>query len=115
MATVLNPINLFRGHLANSVATLYTVPTGSTSFTIVKEILLCNTTNTAREVTFYTLESGGSVADDRKIFTNVNIDAYSTVILEMSTVLNGAGATLRGFASAASAISATVSGVEYDA
>ena len=52
MASVLQPKNLFRGHLASSVATLYTAPSAAGSYTIVKEILLCNTTSTAREITF---------------------------------------------------------------
>lgn len=112
---VLQPTNMYRGFLADTVGVLYTVPAGTGSYAIIKEVLLCNTTDTATEVTIYTVEDGGSVADNRMIFGNVNIDAYSTVILEMSTVLEEAGATLRGLASIASAITATVSGVEFDA
>lgn len=111
---VVRPRSLYQGQLAASVATLYTVPSGSDSWMIVKEILLCNTTATARTVTMYVIESGGSVADNRKIFTDVNVDPYTTVIIEASLVLDGAGATIRGFASAASAITATISGAEYD-
>lgn len=111
---VLTPKNLYRGALAASSATLYTAPSASGSYTIVKEILLCNTTAAVRDVTVYTVESGGSIGDNRKILSTVPIEPYSTVIFEMSTVL-GQSETLRALASAATSVTATVSGVEFAA
>lgn len=111
---VLTPTNLYRGSLAATVATLHTAVNTAGSYTIVKEILLCNTSSSVRDVTFYTVENAGTVADNRKILSTVSLDPYSTLVFEMSTVL-GQNETLRGFASVASVVTATVSGVVYSA
>lgn len=109
---VLQPKTLHRGFISNSAGTLYTAPSGSGLYAIVKELILCNTTGAAVTVSVYSIENGGSVADNRKILSAVSVDAGTTVVFGMSSVLENA-ATLRAVASAASAVTATVSGVEF--
>lgn len=109
---VLQPKTLHRGFVANTASTLYTAPSGASSYAIVKEMILCNTTGTAVTVSVYSIENGGSVADNRKILSAVSIDPGTTVVFSMSSVLENA-ATLRAVASSASAVTATVSGVEF--
>jgi hypothetical protein len=72
-----------RGQLTASSATLYTAPskttpTGSTQGALLKSIILCNTDTSARTVTIYVVESGGSAADNRAILKDLTIAAKTT-------------------------------------
>jgi phage-related protein len=91
---------LARTAAATSSATLYTVPSATT--TVVTNILIANTTSSAG--TFNLL------FDDVSIGTTVTIGGNDTIILDMKQVL-AATKTIKGFASATT-INFHISGVE---
>ena len=87
---------------------------GSGVSTIVKQILLCNTTASAKTVSIYILPTSvTSVADQYAMFKDVSLDAKETLILNTSIVLtNSAGDKLHMVASNDSSVTATVFGIE---
>lgn len=91
--------------LTASAATLYTTPAATT--TIVRYIRIANTTGTDRTVTL----SIGADAAGTRIFGGVNVPANGA--LDWSGFLPlAATETLQGLASAASALTVTIAGVE---
>jgi hypothetical protein len=99
MATT--PKKLYANKPGTTSATLYTVPTSTT--TIVKNIVLCNTTGTAANVT---LTVGGQT-----IINAYPVNANDTVTMDLSLVMSSAD-TITGLQATASAISVYISGVE---
>lgn len=93
----------FRGTLGGSNATLYTVPSSTT--TLVTNVVLCNKTATSRDVT---LSLNGSA-----LFSAVPVAANTTVSFDIRQTLT-AGQVVAGFASAGSSIDAHVSGIEIN-
>ena len=94
-----------RGQLTGSNATLYpspavSSPTGATQGALLKSIVLCNTDVSARTVTMYVIESGGSVAANRMILSAMSIAASTTVTLTFpdDTFPMDSGETVQGFA-----------------
>lgn len=104
--------------LTASSAVYYTVPQGVT--TIVKQIILTNTTAAARTVTvrLKPANNADDVVDD--IISSMTLAANETMAFNCSLVLNNNGSTanatnsdqLTAFASAATAVNITVVGVE---
>lgn len=108
------PINMGYGQLAGSSGTLYTAPTGtiagaSSQKAILTEIWLCNTDSSARTVTLYIVENGGSAAANRAIMSGVSIAANTTYRQECATVIES-GETIRGLASSANLVTYRLSG-----
>ena len=108
-----------RGQLGTSSTTLYTAPsdtspTGSTQGAILKSIILCNTDSSARTVTLYLIESGGSVADNRAVFKDLTIAAKTTTVLTFpdDCCPLDSGETVRGLADSASVVTYRISVVE---
>ena len=95
------PKKLYAGLPGTASTTLYTVPANTT--TIVKNIVLCNTTGTAATVT---LTAGGQT-----IINAFSIEANNTKTLDLSLVM-AATDTITGLQVTASAVSVYVSGVE---
>lgn len=95
------PKKLYANKPGTTSATLYTVPTSTT--TIVKNIVLCNTTGTAATVTL--------IAGGQTIVSAFSIAANDTVTLDLSLVMATAD-TITGLQGTASAISIYISGVE---
>lgn len=95
--------------LTASAATLYTVPSATT--TTVKTILLSNYTSTDRNVTLHLVPSGGSVAAGNKILGEVNVPANTTTTID-TAIMMPTGAFLSGLASATTSINVHISGVE---
>jgi hypothetical protein len=96
------PINMGYGQLTNSNATLYTAPSGTiagaaSQKALLLEIWLCNTDTTARTVTIYVVESGGSAADNRAIYKDFSIAAKTSVRQECWMVLES-NSTIQGLA-----------------
>ena len=90
---------------------IYTPTSGVTA--IVKQILLCNTTTTAKTVSIYILPTSASVGDAFAIFKDVSLDGKETLILNTSVVLtNSAGDRLHMLASVDTSVTATVFGIE---
>lgn len=99
MAFVNKPI--FRGTLAATNATLYTVPASTTG--VVLNVVFTNTT--ASSVTG-TLSLNGVA-----IFSAAPVPAGTTVSFDLRQALS-AGQAITGFASTASALNCHISGVE---
>lgn len=108
-----------RGQLGTSSATLYTAPsdtspTGSTQGAILKSLVLCNTDSSARTVTIYVIESGGSVADNRANFKDLSIAAKTTTVLTFpdDCFMLDSGETIRGLADSANLVTYRINVVE---
>jgi hypothetical protein len=110
----------FLGMLTGTSATLYTAPAapananavGVNPIAIVDKVWLSNTDASARTVTLYVVESGGSVADNRAVMKSVSIPANSTIDIDPSWVIEASG-TLRGLADTTLKVTVLVSGTEY--
>ena len=95
---------------ATSAGDMYTVPytSGQTTTTVIKEIVLCNTSASAQTVTLYLKPYGVTVASSHIFINSLTLAANETVTLSTSLVLtnnnNTAGDTysdkIRGLASA---------------
>lgn len=102
--------------LTASTATYYTVPVSTT--TIVKQILLTNTTSTARTATVRLLPSGVNETATPNwvdILSSVTLAANETLAFNCSMVMNysgGAGDQIKALASIAGAVNLTVFGIE---
>lgn len=91
---------LVRASAATSSATLYTVPSATT--TIITNIAVANTAGTAGTFTL--------LLDDVDLHTTTAVAANSTVYIDLKQVL-AAAKTIKGFASATT-IDFHISGVE---
>lgn len=108
-----------RGQLGSSNGTLYTAPsdvtpTGNTQGALLKSLVLCNTDSSARTVTIYVVESGGSAAANRAILSAASIPANTTVTLTFpdDTFPLDSGETVQGLASSASVVTYRINVVE---
>lgn len=110
------PINMGYGQLAAASGTLYTAPSGtiagaSSQKAILREVWLSNTDTTARTVTLYVVENGGSVADNRALLKDVSIAAKTMYRIECECVLES-NETVRGLADSASKVTYRLSGTQ---
>ena len=78
---------------------------------IIKQIMLANYTATDRTVEIKVIPSGDSTGDQHIIFGDTTVQANTTTVIDLAMVV-AASASIRGKASAASAINVHVSGVE---
>lgn len=108
-----------RGQFSGSNATLYTAPsdtspTGSTQGALLKSLIICNTDSSARTVTVYLVESGGSAAANRAILSAASIPAATTVMFTFpdDTCPLDSGETVQGLASSASVVTYRINVVE---
>lgn len=93
--------NLYKGTLASTSATLYTVPTSTK--TILKEIVLCNKTATDATVTI--------TIDSTNIICGKIIPKNDTYIVEFHSIIE-TGKIIAGLSGTASAIDIYISGIE---
>ncbi len=93
---------LAHGTLADAKATLYTTP--ASTQTIIKSLILCNKTATARTVDLY---FGG-----RLVLKSYTISAYDTYILPKIDSIIDAAELIEGNASATTAIDYIICGKE---
>ena len=97
---------------------LYTVPISTT--TIVKQIMLCNTTAGAATVTLVCKPAGVSQATGQNFVNQLSLAANESVMIATNLVLNNNGGTANasnsdqiiGSASANSSINIIVNGIE---
>lgn len=108
MATY-TPKQLFQTVATASFVTQYTVP-ASTS-TIVKEIVVCNTTTSSATLSVSFVPNAGSAGTTNAVISAAPIAANSTVIYTFSQVLP-TGAFISLLAGTASALTVTGSGIE---
>lgn len=95
--------------LGTSTATLYTVPSATT--TIVKQILLTNTTGSAKTATIRIVPSGATEGSQHDILSAISMAANETVSFNCSVVMT-AGDKIAGLGSAATSVNYLISGVE---
>lgn len=95
--------------LPDSASALYTVP-GLTQ-TIVKQILVSNTTATDLEATLYFVSDGDTPNTSNAMFPGVLVSANSTLSIDIKSVLPIAS-SIHGFASASASLNIHISGVE---
>lgn len=104
------------GQLTTATTTYYTVPAGTT--TIVKQVLVTNTTASAKTVTVRLLPVGVSESATPNwvdIISAMTVAANETMAFNCSMVMNytgGAGDQIKAFASANSSVNITVFGIE---
>ena len=106
---VYTPKKLYSGQPTTSATTLYTTP-ASTS-TIVKNILMTNTTATDATITISFVPSGGTAGATNRVFTGYTVKANDTVAVDLSSVLSTSDfiSALQG---TSGAITIYISGVE---
>lgn len=110
MAT-LTPKLLYVGN--DTVANVYTVSNSSGSYTILRNINICNTTSSAVVCSVYLLSSSGTPGSNNAVLHNFALSASETVSYDAGIVMD-AGYKIHVI-NANSACSFTVSGVEYSA
>lgn len=106
---VYSPKKLYVGQPGSTATTLYTAP-ASTS-TILKNILLCNTTSTDATITISFVPSGGSAGTTNRVFSAYTVKANDTVAVDMSSILS-TGDFVSALQGTSGAITAYISGVE---
>jgi hypothetical protein len=105
------PKQLAQAQPGTSYASLgYTVP-GATS-TIVKEVVVCNTTGSAVVFDMSFVPSAGTAGVANNVCSQHQIGAYATVIYTFSTVM-ATGGFISCRAGTASALTVTASGIEF--
>lgn len=97
-------------YVPNSITAVYTVP-GSTK-AILKEVILCNVTTTEKTVTILTVNTGGGSTDASAICKDLAIPGNATIWLDEITLIMEAASEFRASASASSAVTIRISGVE---
>lgn len=92
-----------------SAGTLYTVPAATS--TVVKQIVIANTTATAATVSIRLVPSGGSPGVGNSVAEAVSVAANTSQTLDLTQTLP-TGAFISALQGTASAITLTISGVE---
>lgn len=96
---------LANGQLGSSTATLYTTPSSTT--TIIKSIVLCNTDSSTRTINLYV-----NTGSDRRITPkDLSLGAGELFIIDEVITLE-ATHLIRGAASSATVVDYTISGVQ---
>lgn len=96
--------------LTGTVATLYRCLSPAVS-TIIKEISICNTTDSPYTFSLYVVVSGQVAADRYAVFKTVTMQPNETKIFGLSTVLE-VGDFMAGLASTTNVLTVAASGVE---
>lgn len=93
--------NLYKGTLANTSGTLYTVPVSTQ--TLITEIVLCNKTTTDATATI--------TIDGTNIICGKTIPKNETYVVELHSIIE-ASKIIAGLSGTASAIDIYISGIE---
>lgn len=109
MATY-TPKRLSQSQPGTSYATAYTVP-GATSC-IIKEIVVCNTTASSVNIDISLVASGGTAGVTNNVVSTAPVGGYSIVVFTFAQVL-ATGGFVSMKATTASALTVTISGVEF--
>jgi hypothetical protein len=107
---VYTPKRLSQSQPGTSYATAYTIP-ASTSC-IIKELVVCNTTANNVTLDVSLVASGGTAGVTNNVIAQHSIAAYSMVIYTLSQVM-ATGGFVSMKAGTASALTVTISGVEF--
>ena len=102
-----NPSRLFQGQLAASDTTIFTA---SGNGCIVKEIVVCNTTTGTITLNLSIVPNGNVVGVANRLLFGVSVTAGQTLFIDISQVM-ASGDFISASASAATSLTATISGV----
>jgi hypothetical protein len=107
---MLTPKRLIDGSVLSLTGTVYyTVPTSTT--TIVKELVLCNTDAITNTVDIWFVAAGTANTAVNQIFQDLALVAGETKIFSLSSVI-GATGTIKASASKADVVHISASGIE---
>lgn len=106
---VYTPKKLYTGQPGTSATTLYTAPASTT--TIVKNIIVCNTTSNAATLTLSLVASGGSAGTTNRIMSALEVTGNNTVAFDLSGVL-ATGDFISALQGTSSALTLHITGVE---
>lgn len=106
---VYTPKKIYTGQPSTSPATIYTAPASTT--TIIKNILICNTTASAATVTLNLVASGGSAGVNNRILSTYTVTPNDTVAIDLSAVLS-TGDFISAVQGTSSALTLHITGVE---
>lgn len=81
----LTPKLLYIGNATG--ANVYTSNATANSYTIIKNINICNTTSANKTVSIHLVQSGSSVFNNNKIISNVNVEANNVTFYNTSIVM----------------------------
>ncbi len=118
-SSVATPTRIYQGQPGTAEGTIYTSPAyaggslytaGST--TIVKRVVICNTTATAATLTMYLVPSGGTAGVTNMILNALSVAASTTQILDLEQEMNP-GDFLAALQSVAGALTVTISGATF--
>ncbi len=99
------PVKLYQGQPGTTSTLLHTVATGKK--TIVKNILICNTTSSAATLSVYF----GTASAPNQILNAYSVKANDTILIELSGVLD-ASDVVRALQGTTGALTVHLSGVE---
>lgn len=106
---IYSAVRLSQNQITTSFVTQYTAP--ASTKTIVKEIVVCNTTASVVTLDVALVPNAGSAGVTNQIIAGHNIPANTTVTYTYSQVL-ATGAFISAKAGTGSALTVTISGVE---
>lgn len=104
------PVRMAQLSLATSAAVVYTVPVAKSA--IVKQLIVANVTSSMASAFISLVPGGGSGAAGNRIVHDLDVPPKSVMTFELSQVLP-TGGTIAAHASSASALTLTVSGLEF--
>lgn len=107
----LTPKLLYVGN--GTASNVYTTSSSTGSYTIVKNINICNTTNGSVTVDINILSASGTPGSNNALLKSLTVQAYETISYDTSVVLD-AGYKIYTV-NASSNCTFTISGVEYSA
>ena len=107
----LTPKNLYIGN--DTASNIYTVSNTVGSYSILRNINICNTTSTAVVCDIHLLSASGTPGNNNAILKNFTVNATETISYDASIVLE-AGQKLY-VVNANNKCTFTISGVEYSA
>lgn len=106
---VYTPKKLYTGQPSTSATTLYTAPASTT--TIIKNIIICNTTATAATLTLNLVPSAGAATSANRIMSALNVQPNDTVTVDLSGIL-ATGDFISALQGTSSALTVHITGVE---
>ena len=96
---------------ANTETNLYVCPTAQTTTTIIKQIVVCNTSGSTSSFSLSLVSSGGATpSTGNRLFSGLSVAANETIFLDVSQVMTSGDYI--SCLSSISGVTVTISGVE---
>ena len=101
---------VYQGQPGTAEATLYT--NGTTKGAIIKEVIIANTTATAATITLSIVTAAGAGGATNRILAGKSVSPNDLIILALNTAM-GASDLITGLQGTLSALTVTISGIEF--